>query len=87
MPSGRRLLAATSSAQVYVELDAASHDALSGISSDLSSVISSGKLSVRPPCLVLAAGQQMTRTLVKGLQARLRSQCGPLGCSSAFLYS
>ena len=37
---------AATSAQVYVELDAESHDDLSGITTDLTNVISSGKLSV-----------------------------------------
>lgn len=50
VPSGRRLLATATSAQVYVELDASSHDDLSGITSDLTNVISSGKLSVSMCC-------------------------------------
>ena len=47
VPSGRRLLASATSAQVYTELDGSSHDALAGITADLKSVISNGKLGVR----------------------------------------
>ena len=46
-PNSRRRLLATTAAEVYVELDTASNGAVPGVQTDLTNVISNGKLSVR----------------------------------------
>ena len=49
-PNSRRRLLATTAAEVYVELDTNSNSAVSGVQTDLTNVISNGKLSVSPGC-------------------------------------